>query len=178
MQRTALLLMAAAFLMDWASKSWALNVLNDDVVPLGALSLEVARNDAFVLSAGAGAVSPTFVLSVRLLGLLLLLLLLLSRADTLSRRSVIGVSLLVAGGLGNAADLIFRNGAVVDFISTGLLTYRFYGEPVQFGLVFNIADVWVFAGVYLLWPQFREVGLQVRRRLARLERRVLARFAG
>lgn len=177
MQRTALLLMAAAFLMDWASKSWALNVLGGDVVPLGALSLEVARNDAFVLSAGAGAVSPTLVLSVRLLGLLLLLML-LSRADTLSRRSVIGVSLLVAGGLGNAADLMFRNGAVVDFISTGLMTYRFYGEPVQFGLVFNVADLWIFAGVFLLWPQFREVGLQVRRRLARIERRVLARVAG
>jgi signal peptidase II len=177
LQRIALLLMTAAFLADWATKSWALNVLGGDVMPLGALWLEVARNDAFVLSAGAGALSPTLVVSVRLLGLLLLLLL-LQRADALSQRSIVGVALLVAGGLGNAADLIFRDGAVVDFISTGPMTFSLYGYPVHFGLVFNVADLWVFAGVFLLWPQFRQVGLTVRARLAGFERRVLGRVTG
>jgi signal peptidase II len=175
----ALLLVAAALLADWVTKGWALHLLGGDVValPLAPLSLEVARNDAFVLSAGAGALSPTLVVSVRLLGLLLILSL-LSRADGLSRRSILGVALLVAGGLGNAADLIFREGAVVDFISTGVLSFPFQGQYVHFGLVFNLADVWILAGVVLLWPLFRQVGLRVRRRLARLEGRVLARLRG
>lgn len=171
--RIALLVALAAFLADWTTKAWALT-LGHDAVSAGGLALEVARNDAFAFSAGSGVVDATTVVSVRLLGLLLVLLL-LSRSGTLPLRSALGAALLVAGGLGNALDVILRDGAVVDFISAGPYALTFAGQPMMLGFVFNVADIWVFAGVFLLWPQFRNLGCRAQQRMAAFERRVLAR---
>ncbi|HSJ25360.1 MAG TPA: signal peptidase II [Longimicrobiales bacterium] len=171
--RIVLLVALAAFLADWATKSWALT-LGNDAMAAGILALEVARNDAFAFSAGSGIVDATTVVSVRLLGLLLVLLL-LSRSGALPLRSALGVALLVAGGLGNALDVILRDGAVVDFISAGPWALSLADQPILLGFVFNVADIWVFAGVFLLWPQFRSMGVRAQQRMAALEQRVLAR---
>jgi len=170
--RMVLLVALAAFLTDWATKAWALT-LGSDAVSAGIVALEVARNDAFAFSAGSGVVDPTTVVSVRLLGLLLVLLL-LGRFGTITQRCALGVALLVAGGLGNAMDVILRDGAVVDFISAGPWAVTVAGQSMTLGFVFNVADVWVFAGVFMLWPQFRCIGRRAQQRMAAWERKILA----
>jgi lipoprotein signal peptidase len=163
--RLAALLGTAAFLFDWATKSWALQHVADFHAPLGALTLGVARNDGFAFSAGAGAIPAWSIVAIRLAVLFVLVLLALRFAQA-SYRFACGCALLVAGGLGNVADLIFRNGAVVDFIGVG---------PLSFGMhfVFNIADVLIVAGIVLIAPLIRRVSLGAQRRLAAWEERLL-----
>jgi signal peptidase II len=62
--------------------------------------------------------------------------------------SVLGSSLVVAGGFGNLLDRILNNGAVVDFVSVGVGNLRTG--------VFNLADVAVMAGagILLVWGLF------------------------
>ena len=55
--RRATLIAIAAFLVDWVTKSWALQAWSDVTLPLGALTLGVHRNDAFSFSSGAGRVA-------------------------------------------------------------------------------------------------------------------------
>ncbi|MCL4692519.1 MAG: signal peptidase II [Candidatus Hydrogenedentes bacterium] len=61
----------------------------------------------------------------------------------LSRTDVISLGLLLSGGVGNLIDRVFRDGTVVDFMVMGV-------GPVRTG-VFNIADVAVMAGIFLLF---------------------------
>ncbi|HEX2167445.1 MAG TPA: signal peptidase II, partial [Longimicrobiales bacterium] len=116
--RFAVLVAAAAFLLDWATKSWALETLDNAAVPLGALMLGVERNDALAFSAGSGRLDPAFVVAVRLLALAGVIALSV-QVGARSRRFAAGFALLIAGGSGNAADMLFRGGAVVDFIHAG-----------------------------------------------------------
>jgi hypothetical protein len=67
--RFAMLLAAAAFLFDWATKSWALEALEHTALPLGALMLDVERNHAFAFSSGGESVPRELVLLARLLAL-------------------------------------------------------------------------------------------------------------
>ncbi|HSL71478.1 MAG TPA: signal peptidase II, partial [Longimicrobiales bacterium] len=108
--RLAALVALAAFLADWASKSWALDSLNGSTAPLGALVLGVERNDAFAFSSGSSVVPPQLVIAARLFALIGIAFL-ARRALARSRRSAAGFGLLLGGGFGNAADLAFR-GAV------------------------------------------------------------------
>lgn len=174
MFRLATVVALAAFLLDWATKSWAVATVTGGMIPVGMFALTVVHNDAFAFSSGSGALSAANVLAVRM-SMILLVTLLAVRLNTLDRRSAFGFALLIAGGLGNAADVIFRGGAVVDFISTTPITFTVAGEPLDMQFVFNIADVWVFVGIYLLWPLFRRLGIRAQERVAALERRILAR---
>jgi lipoprotein signal peptidase len=162
--RLAALLGTAAFLLDWTTKSWALKNVADFHAPLGALTLGVARNDGFAFSAAAGAIPAWSILAIRLAVLLLLVMLTLRFAQA-SYRFACGCALLIAGGLGNAVDLILRNGAVVDFIGVGPLTGMHF--------VFNVADVLIVAGIVLIAPLIRRVSLGTQRRLAAWEERLL-----
>jgi lipoprotein signal peptidase len=148
--RLAVLVAVAAFAADWVSKSWALAL--DAAIPLGALVLEVERNAAFAFSSGAGAVSPWLVMGLRVI-VLCALLAGAWRFTRGSRRYAAGFALLFAGGLGNAADIAFRNGAVVDFIGTGAL--------LRVPLVFNGADIAILLGLVMLGPVIRQVARQV-----------------
>ena len=51
-------------------------------------------------------------------------------------------SLLVSGGLGNLMDRLLRGGVVVDYVSVGVGIVR--------TAVFNLADMLVFLGVFIL----------------------------
>jgi signal peptidase II len=170
--RFAVLLASAAFLLDWGTKSWALNQLGESYAPLGALTLGVARNDGFAFSAGAGALPAWAIVGIRA-AVLLAVILLAVRCAIASYRFACGCALLVAGGLGNAADLIFRNGAVVDFIGAGPYTFSFGGELHYMHFVFNVADVLIILGIVLIAPLIRRVGLGTQRRLAAWEERFL-----
>jgi lipoprotein signal peptidase len=170
--RFATLVAIAAFLIDWATKSWALQSLDGMSVPLGALVLGIERNDAFAFSSGSGRFSAEFVIGIRLLALAGVVL--ISRKVVVrSRRYAAGFALLLAGGFGNAADLMFRDGAVVDFIGAGPFTFAWAGEIVHFGFVFNAADISILLGLGLVAPQIQSWSLAAQRRLARWEERWL-----
>ena len=57
---------------------------------------------------------------------------------------VVAIALLLSGGIGNMIDRIANDGIVVDF-----MVMEVWG-PIRTG-VFNIADVAVMAGVFLLF---------------------------
>jgi lipoprotein signal peptidase len=172
--RLATLVALAAFLADWATKSWALRSLEGLQVPFGALVLGVERNDGFAFSTAAGQVEPWMVVSVRLVALAAVLLL-SRRLAMRSRRYACGAALLLGGGFGNAADLIFRNGAVVDFIGAGPFVFDWAGDLVHMHIVFNVADLAIVAGLVLVAPLIRGIALTAQQRLARWEARWLAR---
>lgn len=55
---------------------------------------------------------------------------------------VMGISLIIAGGLGNLTDRALNNGAVIDFMNIGVGSLRTG--------IFNIADVAIMVGVGVL----------------------------
>jgi len=157
--RLALLAAAAAFLFDWATKSWALDTVHNVAMPLGNLTLGVARNDGFAFSSGEGHFSPATIAAARVLILTAVLYTFRGLVRS-SRRSAVGLALVTAGGSGNAADVILRDGAVIDFIAAG-------------PFVFNLADIAILIGVALLAPVIQSWGIDVQQRMAeRLRARV------
>jgi lipoprotein signal peptidase len=171
--RFATLLGTAAFLLDWATKSWALRSLHGSVHPLGSLTLFVARNEAFAFSARHGELMTWLVVGVRFAVVLLIVLVCRQLARRLSGRSACGAALILAGGLGNSVDLLFRGGAVVDFIGAGPFTVGWAGEAVRMHLVFNAADVFILLGIALVAPLIQELARTIQRDLAAWERRIL-----
>jgi signal peptidase II len=64
------------------------------------------------------------------------------RKRDLSRGELLGASLMLAGGIGNLIDRVFRDGTVIDFLHLG---------TAQIGTgIFNVADVAITAGVAVL----------------------------
>ena len=166
--RLAALVATAAFLADWASKSWALDALKNASASLGAFVLSIETNEAFAFSAGAETVTPQTVIAVRLIALLVIAVA-FGRLLVRDRRSAAGTGLILGGGLGNAIDVVFRGG-VIDFIGAGPLTLDYAGDPVQLHFFFNTADVAILLGIGLMAPMINFHALAVQRRLAAWER--------
>lgn len=69
-------------------------------------------------------------------------------ARTRSRLTALGLGLVISGALGNGVDRLVHK-AVVDFLFFHVGDFRWY--------VFNLADVWIVAGVAaLLYESLRE----------------------
>jgi lipoprotein signal peptidase len=169
--RLTMLVTVAVLLADVASKNWAVAAVGTGYVDLGLIALTVVQNDGLAFSVGAGMLSYATVFALRL-GVLAALLILALRFAPDSLRFAIGFALVLGGGLGNASDVVFRDGAVVDFISTTPLIRALGGSTMAEGIVLNLADVWILAGLALLYPLFRALGLAAQRRLRPGQRRV------
>lgn len=167
--RLAALVGTAAFLADWASKSWAVAALQNASASLGSLVLALESNQAFAFSTGAASVSPEMVIGARLVALLAIGVV-FGRLFVRNRRSAAGAGLILGGGFGNAADLAFR-GAVVDFIGTGPLTFDLSDGPVQLHFFFNTADLAILLGIGLLAPMISLFALGAQRRIGEWEKR-------
>jgi lipoprotein signal peptidase len=172
--RFATLVAAAAFLLDWATKSWALQTLGHAAEPVGALMLGVERNDALAFSTGSG-LPAVIVVALRLVALAGVIALSV-HVGARNRRFAAGFALLIAGGSGNAADMLFRGGAVVDFIHAGPFHVR--GELVHAGFVFNTADIAILLALGLLAPLIHEWSTGSQRRIAAWEKRWLRSVRG
>ena len=150
-QSTKILIIALVLLVsigcDQVSKQVAKTLLQyspqvsmlDDFV-----RLQYAENRGIMLSIGA-SLSPgmrfwTFTVGVGLLLMGMLAYIIWNRE--IDRLQAIGWALIVSGGLGNLIDRAARNGVVIDFVSIGFRAIR--------TAVFNLADVLVFVGVFLL----------------------------
>lgn len=112
---------------------------------MGSTWPELVRYIAFTLA------SSTIVV----LGLAWLAFKVLSRETNAHWVTSVGWVLLLAGGIGNLIDRIFRNGMVVDFMNVGV-------GPLRSG-IFNVADLQIVVGlVLLLWQKRRREGAGVR----------------
>jgi signal peptidase II len=174
--RLAALVAIAAFLADWASKSWALETLSSARATLDPWLLLPAHNTAFAFSTGAGQVEAQLVLAVRLAALYGLAFV-FGRMIVRDRRSAAGFGLVLGGGIGNTADLALRN-AVFDFINVGPFPFYFGDGLFRIHFVFNAADVAILLGIALIAPRLQACALEVQRRIAawesslRLDRRL------
>jgi signal peptidase II len=70
------------------------------------------------------------------------------RSGVASHWSLVGLGMMVGGGLGNWLDRLMNGGLVTDFVSLGV-------GPLRTG-VFNLADVYIMAGVALALLGTRE----------------------
>ena len=108
------------------------------------IRLQYAENRGVMLSIGASLSAEwrfwifTIAIGVVLMGMLAYVV----WSREMDRMQTVAWSLVVSGGLGNLLDRVLRGGAVIDFISIGRGAVR--------TAVFNLADVLVFAGVFLL----------------------------
>jgi signal peptidase II len=66
-------------------------------------------------------------------------------ATDLNPLSLVALALIVAGGIGNLIDRVMWNGVVIDFLNMGI-------GPLRTG-VFNVADMAITAGFFMLLPQ-------------------------
>lgn len=108
------------------------------------IRLQYAENSGVMLSIGA-SLSPElrFWIFVVVIGALLAAMLgYVALNGGMNGMQTVAWSLMVSGGLGNLVDRVFRGGVVVDFISIGFGVIR--------TAVFNLADLLVFVGVFLL----------------------------
>lgn len=169
--RLAALVAIAAFLADWASKSWAIALAPDAATALGSLLVAPAHNDAFAFSAGADRITAEVVMIARLMALYAVGAV-FGRLVVRDRRSAAGFGLILGGGFGNTADLAFR-GAVVDFIHVGPFPFDLVGEPMALHFVFNAADVAILFGLALVAPRVRDCALDAQRRIGEWEARVM-----
>jgi signal peptidase II len=78
------------------------------------------------------------------------------RGPVKSLTAIVASSLIIGGGIGNLIDRIAFDGGVTDFLNIGIGALRTG--------IFNIADVWIMAGVFALlfapemWENDDEVG--------------------
>jgi lipoprotein signal peptidase len=157
-----------AFLLDWATKGWALATLKGSAASLGLLSFHLERNDAFAFSSGSGVVATWLVVALRVLALVGIGAMCASSVRE-SPRYAVGAALLLGGGFGNTADLALRDGAVVDFIRAGPVSLAGPLENFELHFVFNTADIWVLLGLLLIAPVIHRHAREVQSGLARWE---------
>lgn len=140
-RRAAPLIVGAVVLLDQLSKAWV--VANYSSEPLSIIGhdieFRVARNSGGAFSTFTNA---TIVLAVLALGLTIWLFRTLRK--TTDRWTVVALSLVLGGALGNLCDRIFRSpgvlrGHVVDFVYVG----RWFPS-------FNVADSAITIGAILL----------------------------
>ena len=109
------------------------------------LRFELTSNPGAFMSLGAGL--PSGLRNLIFLGLVPLLLVAICaialRSGFSSGGSLLGLALVAGGGIANWLDRLQHGGAVTDFVSLGLGSFRTG--------VFNLADVSVVAGVALLF---------------------------
>ena len=167
-RRLTLLVILAVFMTDVASKSWALAMAGTGFGDTSIIELALAENQGLAFSTGTGTLTWPQILLIRLTVLSALVLVALRFA--LERlRFALGFGLVLGGGLGNAWDGAAGDGAVIDFISTAPIS------PLEGGIVLNLADVWIFTGLALLYPLFRVAGRAAQRRFQAVEARLLNR---
>lgn len=132
----------SVYVLDQATKSWAVNRLSDGstIDLVGSLRFNLAFNSGAAFSRGTG-----FGPVIGLLAIVIVVVLLWTSRSAASKVSAVAVGLVLGGALGNLSDRLLRDGpggflggAVVDFID------------LQWWPIFNIADSAVVVGGILL----------------------------
>jgi len=108
----------------------------------GTVRLQYAENTGGFLSIGSG-LSPSTRIAIFVVatGFILLALPIVAMKYTVSEWHIVAISLALAGGASNLIDRIIF-GAVVDFVTIGVGNLRTG--------IFNVADVAIFAGIFMV----------------------------
>lgn len=167
--KLALISIVLAFALDAWTKTLVLQYLEPTPHPMGGAYIAImpVTNDALVFSIGAGHMPPGVLLVLRI-ALLAGVLWLLRRDLLADTRLAFGTALLAAGGLGNTIDILWRDGGVIDFLLVGQVDAWVREAPGAFVTALNLADIWIFMGLGLLYPAIRRFSLDVRDGLLRL----------
>jgi signal peptidase II len=121
---------------DQVTKTWAVDHVSDRAIHvIWTLRLAVTYNSGAAFSIGQG-ITPVFVAVA--VGMVVALVVIARRDETIGARVALG--LVLGGALGNLTDRVVRHhhGAVVDFID-----FRWWP-------VFNVADASIVVGAILL----------------------------
>lgn len=142
------LILAVTVGLDQLTKVWAQSTLRDTPVQSylgGIFLLEYAENPGAFLSLGAAMSEQNRTLAfVTLTSIFLLGALYYILRYNVRRLTLIAISLLIGGGIGNIIDRILI-GRVVDFMNLGI-------GSVRTG-IFNIADMAIVAAVVIMFAE-------------------------
>jgi signal peptidase II len=133
---TVLAIAAVVVFADQVTKTWAVDHVSDRAIHvIWTLRLAVTYNSGAAFSIGQG-ITPVFVAVA--VGMVVALVVIARRDETIGARVALG--LVLGGALGNLTDRVVRHhhGAVVDFID-----FRWWP-------VFNVADASIVVGAILL----------------------------
>jgi signal peptidase II len=109
----------------------------------GLIKLEYDENHGAFLSIGENLPAPIFLsFSFVFVAAAVFLLILGVRKQDVNLRTLIGLSLIAGGGIGNLIDRLWNVGAVVDFMRVGI-------GRVHTG-IFNFADVAILTGAIVV----------------------------
>lgn len=144
--------------LDQLTKIWAKNNLRGEEMQsyfYDTFRWEYVENTGAFLSLGAD-MSPRlsfWVFSVLpLVFLLLLLAFVIRKANELSNLVLAAFMMVIAGGIGNIIDRILYDRHVTDFMNMGIGSLRTG--------IFNVADMYVMAGMGILLVFYRETKIR------------------
>lgn len=115
------------------------NILNSSIEIInGVLNFTYVENTGGAYGIGSNNILMFIIINVIIIGILMKFV--ISKRDEINNALLIAISLIIAGGIGNLIDRIFR-GYVIDFIDI---------NPVFKYPVFNIADIFVVTGCIVI----------------------------
>ena len=144
---------AAAGLLDWATKFWAVNSLADSSRILGEhFALYLVYN-----TGGAGGVSwgpYTWIINVCVTMVAVVMIsLVVGPLAKVDRRAAVALGLVAGGATANLVSMMAGAEGVADF-----LAFRFSGRAV----IANVADLALWSGALLLLPVVRNLVQAIR----------------
>ena len=142
-----LIIITLLVIIDQASKIVVNNYFADSQIVKNIISIEKVENEGFAFGFNKENIQ-NIILSIFVI--LVIIKFLIKHEKHVNKLVIICMSMIIAGGIGNLIDRIFR-GAVFDFIKLGI------NFPV-----FNFADIFIFIGwiiymIYLLIFAFKTV---------------------
>lgn len=133
LKKLLIIISLCLIIIDQITKALAIKLIKTSI-GFDYFGLEIVHNTGIAFGFNNGNVKNIF---LTVFVLLVILNFLKNQIERIDKKTTIAIALVIAGGVGNLIDRIFR-GAVIDFI-------KFFYIPN-----FNLADVYIVVGWILL----------------------------